>query len=197
MKSALVIGGGFAGCSAAHQLELQGGWDVTLVESASFLGAGVRTKWYGGHPYTYGPRHFLTRDERLFDFLHRYVPLRRLKHVFLTYVERDAQFFNFPIHVDDVELMPDRDQIKQEFAAIKSGVPASNVEEYWLGSVGPTLYDKFAKHYNQKMWQISNNRELDDAVPGVELQGGAAVRRPAGWISRCDFGLSVRAQWLR
>ncbi|NBO68725.1 MAG: FAD-dependent oxidoreductase, partial [Actinobacteria bacterium] len=36
MKTALIIGGGFSGCAAAHQLELLGGWDVTLVESASF-----------------------------------------------------------------------------------------------------------------------------------------------------------------
>ena len=43
MKTALVIGGGFAGCAAAHQLALMGGWDVTLVEALPYLGAGVRT----------------------------------------------------------------------------------------------------------------------------------------------------------
>ena len=37
MKNALIIGGGFGGCSAAHQLELKGGWDVTLVEAAPFF----------------------------------------------------------------------------------------------------------------------------------------------------------------
>ena len=36
-KTALIIGGGFAGCSTAHQLALQGGWDVTLIEKSSFL----------------------------------------------------------------------------------------------------------------------------------------------------------------
>jgi UDP-galactopyranose mutase len=178
MKSALIIGGGFAGCAAAHQLALQGGWDVTLVESAPFLGAGVRTKWYGGHPYTFGPRHFLTREERLFDFLNRYVPLRRLKHVFLTYVERDAQFYNFPIHVDDIERMPDRDRIRRELAEVKTGESANNVEEYWLGSVGPTLYEKFAKHYNHKMWQIEDNRLLDDAVPSWTSKGALLYEGP-------------------
>ncbi len=178
MKSALIIGGGFAGCAAAHQLELQGGWDVTLVESAPFLGAGVRTKWYGGHPYTFGPRHFLTRDERLFDFLHKYVPLRRLKHVFLTYIEQDQQFYNFPIHKDDIELMPDRDKIKRELAETQSGQAANNLEEYWLGSVGPTLYGKFADNYNKKMWQIPDNRELDDAVPAWTSKGALLYDGP-------------------
>lgn len=60
MKRALVIGGGFAGCAAAHQLSLLGGWDIDLVERAPFLGGGVKTHWRGGHPFTFGPRHFLT-----------------------------------------------------------------------------------------------------------------------------------------
>ena len=47
MKKALIIGGGFAGCASAHVLALQGGWDVMLVERGPFLGAGVRTQWYG------------------------------------------------------------------------------------------------------------------------------------------------------
>ncbi|MBF0335577.1 MAG: methyltransferase domain-containing protein, partial [Alphaproteobacteria bacterium] len=34
MKKVLIIGGGFAGCSAAHLLTLQGGWDITLIDSA-------------------------------------------------------------------------------------------------------------------------------------------------------------------
>ena len=75
MKRALVIGGGFAGCSAAHQFALLGEWDVTLVEYSPFLGAGVRTQWYGGHPYTFGPRHFLTQNERVYQFLDQYLPI--------------------------------------------------------------------------------------------------------------------------
>ena len=33
MKKALIIGGGIAGCAAAHQLTLQGGWDIELAAS--------------------------------------------------------------------------------------------------------------------------------------------------------------------
>jgi len=171
MKTALIIGGGFSGCAAAHQLAIQGGWNVTLVESSGLLGAGVRTKWYGGHPYTLGPRHFLTRDVRLFDFLNKYVPLRRLKHVFQTYVEQDSEFYNFPIHVDDIARMPDSAKIKGELAAAKSGEQSENIEDFWMGSVGPTLYEKFGKYYNQKMWLVDDNHELDDAAPAWTSKG--------------------------
>ena len=115
MKNALVIGGGFAGCASAHVLDLQGGWNVTLVESAPFLGAGNKTQWYGGHPYTFGPRHFLTRNEDVFEFLNKYCPLRRCgEHIFLSYVESDEKFYNYPIHVDDIPLMPESNQILSE-----------------------------------------------------------------------------------
>ena len=116
VTTALIIGGGMAGCCAAHLLS-EKGIDVTLVERASYLGGGCKTFTYGGHPYTLGPRHFLTQDEKLFDFLNKYVPMRRIpEHEFLTYIEQDASFYNYPMHRDDVDLMPDRDIILDELA---------------------------------------------------------------------------------
>src|SRR5581483_9909239 len=168
VKTALVIGGGFAGCAAAHQLALLGGWDVTVVEALPYLGAGVRTQYYGGHPYTFGPRHFLTPMEHIYEFLNKYVPMRRCgEHQFLTYVEPDAEFYNYPIHKDDFVRMPENEQINKELGAInlaeiaklssaeiasmdrselmkRNGAKhAKNFEEFWIYSIGRTLYDKF------------------------------------------------------
>jgi UDP-galactopyranose mutase len=178
MKTALVIGGGFAGCAAAHQLALMGGWRVTLVEIQPFLGAGVRTQWHGGHPYTFGPRHFLTQDEKLFAFLDSYVPLRRCSgHEFLTYIEQDQAFYNFPIHRDDIPKMPDKDRIEAELGRVtlKGVAAAKNLEEYWISSVGQTLYGKFVEKYSKKMWLIDNNRQIEDfswSPKGVAIKNG-------------------------
>ena len=186
MKKALVIGGGFAGCAAAHQLVLQGGWEVTLIESASFLGGGNKTLWYGGHPHTFGPRHFLTQNEQVYAFLNEHCPLRRCNdHVFLTYVQQDDQFYNYPIHYDDVPRMPEADQIAQELAPImderkkmgkvEGAIAAKNLEEFWVASVGQTLYDKFIKSYSKKMWLVDDNRKIDDfgwSPKGVALKEG-------------------------
>jgi len=115
MKSALIIGGGFAGCAAAHQLELIGSWDVTLVEAAPFLGAGNRAKWFGGHPYTFGPRHFLTTYQETFAYLDPIIPIRKCpEHEFLTYVEHDNAFYAFPINMVDVRKLPDYPDINRE-----------------------------------------------------------------------------------
>ncbi|MFN8391620.1 MAG: FAD-dependent oxidoreductase [Bdellovibrionota bacterium] len=177
MKKVLIIGGGFAGCTSAHQLALQGkNWDVTIVEAGPFLGAGVRTFWFGGHPYTFGPRHFLTQNRRVYDFLNHFCPLRLCAdHQFLTYVERDNAFYNFPIHVDDIERMPDCDKIKEELRTVKGVANAQNIEDYWVGSVGQTLYDKYINQYSKKMWQIDDNKILDTfswSPKGVALKEG-------------------------
>jgi UDP-galactopyranose mutase len=201
VKKALVLGGGFAGCAAAHQLMLLGGWDVTLVEQAPFLGAGNRTMYYGGHPHTFGPRHFLTPWPEVFEYLNRYVPLRSCAdHQFLTYVEPDQRFYGYPIHADDLPEMPDAKQIESELSGVNMAAlarlspdelskldrkavrklnlaaDAKNFEEFWINSIGRALYEKFIDGYSRKMWMIDDNKEIDDftwSPKGVTIKEGA------------------------
>jgi UDP-galactopyranose mutase len=170
----LIIGGGICGCFAAHLLS-EKGHKTTLVEKAPLLGGGVRTFVHGGHPFTYGPRHFLTREEPLFDFLNKYVPMRKIpEHEFLTYVERDSEFYHYPIHNDEIDGMPDGKKIRDELKNVRVGEP-KNLEEYWEGAIGPTLYSKFVDGYSKKMWKVESNREIDDfswSPKGVAIKTG-------------------------
>lgn len=168
-----------AGCAAAHVLSQKEGWDTTLIERSGALGAGVRTMWYGGHPYTFGPRHFLTRNEKVFEFFNSYCPLRRCQdHIFLSYVEKDENFYNYPIHKDDIQRMPEASVINNELNKcnqLEALEAANNLEEYWITSVGPTLYEKFVKNYSKKMWQLEDNCKIDDfnwSPKGVALKEG-------------------------
>ena len=111
----LIIGAGPAGCAAVHKLSEINGLDITIIDKASHLGAGVRTNFYGGHPYTFGPRHFFTQNREVYDYLNSIVPLRDCgDHQFISYVEEDNAFYNFPIHMDDVRSMPDSSKIINE-----------------------------------------------------------------------------------
>ncbi len=181
MKKALIIGGGFAGCAAAHQFEIIGNWDVTIIEKNPFLGAGVRTQWYGGHPYTFGPRHFLTPYNEVYQYLHKIVPLRKCaEHEFLTYVEQDNDFYAYPINMQDVRKMPDYTEIKSEMdekkqEILKGELQANNLEEYWINSVGNKLFDKFIDKYNKKMWLVDDCKKIDTfnwSPKGVALKDG-------------------------
>lgn len=178
MKKVLIIGGGFGGCTSAHMLSQKTNYEITLIEASPFLGGGCRTKWYGGHPHTFGPRHFLTQNENTFNFLNKYLPLRRCNnHIFLSYVESDQEFFNFPIHKDDIPKMKESKGIQKELNEISTDKinEAKNLKDYWKASVGETLFNKFIDKYTRKMWKIEDCSEFDEftwSQKGVTLKEG-------------------------
>ena len=163
-KKVLIIGGGPAGCASANLLSELDNLDITLVEKNSFLGAGVRTFNYGGHPYTFGPRHFLTKNKDVYNYLNSIVPLRSCsEHIFLSYVEKDQNFYNFPLHYGDIKKMPESKTISKELKkkSLTKIKNSKNFEEYWINSVGKTLYSKVIENYTKKMWLIDDNKKLD------------------------------------
>ena len=162
MKKVLILGGGPAGCAAAHQLKIKGGYDILIIEKSSVLGGGCKTLTMGGHPYTFGPRHFITDKTYLFDFLNKYVPMRSCaEHEFKTYVENDDDFYSYPITEKDISRMPDFNKITEQRKIVIGAQNSKNLEEYWLNSVGEILYDKFIKNYNKKMWMVKSVSEID------------------------------------
>ena len=106
---------------------------ITLIERGNELGAGVRTYFYGGHPFTYGPRHFLTKKKETYDYLSKFLKLRNCNyHIFKSYVETDNQFYNYPINTKDLEKMPDKKKIKKEIKEAKGVSASKNLEEFWI-----------------------------------------------------------------
>ena len=192
VKKALIIGGGMAGSTAAIEMSKKTNWQTTLVEKSSDLGAGVKTNFKSGHPYTYGPRHFLSHNLEVFNYLDKIVPLRRCKeHQFTSFIEEDGNFYNYPIHEDDFARMPNEKEIRSEVSKLDKKYKdaefklthgeqnledsAKNYEDFWLKSVGPSLYNKFIKSYTQKMWQTNDNSEIDDftwSPKGVAIKKG-------------------------
>lgn len=109
MKKILIIGGGFAGCSSAEMLSKIPNTKITLIEKGNKLGAGVRTHFNGGHPFTFGPRHFLTTKIEAYNYLKKFLNLRNVNyHKFISYVRDDDNFYNYPLNFKDLEKMPDK-----------------------------------------------------------------------------------------
>lgn len=175
MKKAIVIGGGVCGATAAYLLAKEG-WQVKLFEKNDYLGGGIRTFFNGGHPYTIGPRPLYTPYEKVYKYLNEFIPVKPFKLFLNTYVERDGQFYSFPIHQDDIEQMPDKETIKKELATQAPITPEMNFEEYYTASVGKSLYDKFINEYSKKMWGVKSNTELTDfawSLKGMALKTGS------------------------
>ena len=177
MKKAVIIGGGFSGCTAANMLR-EKGFHITIVEGNNVLGGGCRTYFYHGHPYTYGPRHLLINIDEMhvWDYFSKYMTLRELMHHTMTYVSQDDSFHTYPIHYDEITEMSDKDKIYKELENRDNVADAEDFEEYWINSVGETLYNKFVHKYSEKMWQIKNTREIDEfsfSPKGAALKTGS------------------------
>ncbi len=164
--------------TAARELSKNKNLDISLVEKGKFLGAGVRTFFYGGHPYTFGPRHFLTHNKKIYQYLNKIVPLRKCSdHEFLTYVESDNQFYHYPLHVTDLKKMPDKKKIKKELKkrSLLKIKNSKNMEDFWINSIGKTLYNKTINTYNKKMWLVDSAKKIDTfnwSPKGATLKSG-------------------------
>ena len=59
---------------------------------------------------------------------------------------------------------------------VQGAVQANNLEEYWINSVGETLFNKFIKNYNKKMWLVDDCKKIDTfnwSPKGVALKEGS------------------------
>lgn len=168
---ALILGGGFAGTTTAYLLRREG-WEVTLVEKEPHLGGGCRTFFHAGHPFTYGPRLYYGYSAKVWEWMNRFVPIRRFPFELRTLAhepdDEARRFWSYPPHEDDLARYPRAAQSATERDALKSGpiwcangeAPA-DLHEYWLQRVGPTIYDMFVDHYSKKMWMVEDNRVFD------------------------------------
>ena len=94
-------------------------------------------------------------------------------------VERDDDFYAYPINMEDINRMPDNEKIKEEMkdkdgnknARISS---ATNLEEYWL-QCWEDIVLKIVKNYTKKMYcVISTVRYIQVVTQGVQIKEEAA-----------------------
>jgi UDP-galactopyranose mutase len=182
MKKAIIIGSGFSGSMFAMMLKKKN-WDVKVFDKASIAGGGVRTYYHGGHPYTYGPRHFIGPEENMpaFEFLNNIIPMRHLKKMNYSYQQKEDLFASYPMHLDDVKKFSDSEKIFEELNNLPKETKSKNFEEFWIGRVGKTLYERFNKYYNLKAWQLKTNTTMDYGFEAT------VKRKPLETESRYEF----------
>ena len=131
MKKAIVIGAGFTGCMFAMMLK-EKNWNVKVFDKSNLTGGGVRTFYHGGHPFTYGPRHFIGPESSIkaFEFLDKIVPMRHLKKMNLSYQQKDDFFANYPIFEEDLKKLSDSEQIFNELNNLPKETKAKNYDGY-------------------------------------------------------------------
>jgi UDP-galactopyranose mutase len=188
MKKAIIIGSGFTGAMFAKMLRDKD-WSVDVYDNSSIVGGGVRTFYHGGHPYTYGPRHFIGPETNMaaFEYLDKVVPMRHIKKINYSYQQNEDFFATYPMHQDDINKFEDSGKILKELSNLPKETKSKNFEEFWIGRVGKTLYEKFNKFYNLKAWQIDDNKKMDygfeATVKRKPLETGERYEFPEGYIN--------------
>lgn len=82
-----------------------------------------------------------------------------------SFIESESKLHRYPVHFEDVQKMPNKEQILSElsqnrdssFKLIPEAVPEigkAKFAEYFEATIGSTLYEKFMAQYTQKMWNI-------------------------------------------
>lgn len=171
-KSALILGGGVAGCAVAHFLK---SFDIetTIVNKHAKLGGLARTETYAGHPYEFGP-HVWFWPGGIEDPINKTIhelsegELFYINRRLFSYIESDKNYYRYPLHYDDIQSMPDSKQIYEEISAnrdldlklIAEKMPVigkAKFAEYFQAAIGKSLYSKFMKSYTHKMWNIDGD----------------------------------------
>ena len=137
----------------------QKNWQVTVIEKSKITGGGVRTFWHGGHPFTFGPRHFIGPENSMpaFEFLNKIIPMRHLKKMNYSYQAKDDFFAHYPIHIEDIKKLSDSEKIFKELDALPEESKASNFEDFWSISIGsPTLKPVLADLSEETIVEIQN-----------------------------------------
>jgi protoporphyrinogen oxidase len=141
--SAIVLGGGLSGCSAAYALA-QAGLHVSVVERAPALGGLAGSFEREGHFYPLGYHHILHRDRTLLYFLDRIGALervhwRRIRMLFRVggqcyNLANPVDFLRFPLNPVD----------KARFVALMLRAFAKSNWDDWLDKSAEDLIDAWA-----------------------------------------------------
>ena len=116
------------------------------------------------------------------------------------------KFLYYSIHEDDFSRMPDEKKIRFEVKGLEKKFKdaefkltqgeesleetAKNYEDFWLRSVGPSLYSKFIEGYTKKMWQTNDNTEIDDFTWSPK---GVAIKKGPKEVGHSHFCIPILA----
>ncbi|SFR67077.1 protoporphyrinogen/coproporphyrinogen oxidase [Halogeometricum limi] len=165
MPTITVIGAGMAGCSLGYLLD-QKGYDVTIVEKDQIGGLLREIEFDSGYHCDSAP-HLLFYDEEeeaiVGELFSEFTDLAEHEFYAATYPRGDlSDPHHYPVSKANIDKWDDADQIRDELDAAPGKKPEKFFEDYMLNQVGPTLYERYNKHYTKKHWGIDPQRITGD-----------------------------------
>jgi UDP-galactopyranose mutase len=152
----LIVGAGLFGSICAHELN-KAGHTCHVIEKRDHIGGNIYTRYSSEaacHEHVYGAHIFHTNSQKIWEYICRFAS-------FNHYVNRvkaiaGTSLYSFPINLFTIYQISGaktpsdaRRWLEAERQAIAS---PTNMEEYCLSVIGPTLYRLFIEGYTTKQW---------------------------------------------
>jgi protoporphyrinogen oxidase len=160
--SAIVIGAGPAGLTAAYLLASRG-WRVTVVEQESQVGGLARTVEYDGYRFDIGGHRFFTKVQAVSDLWRAMLGPEFLRRPRLSRIYYNGRFFHYPLRPVEAllglgvgnALLVLLSYLRRRLWPTR---PERTFEDWVSNRFGTRLYRIFFKTYTEKVWGIPCDR---------------------------------------
>lgn len=156
----LIVGSGLYGSVVAERIATLTGERVLVIEKRDHIGGNCQSKLdpeTGIEIHCYGSHIFHTSDERVWNYINRFVSLTDYRHHVQTMYK--GRVFPMPISLATINsfwgtaLSPNEAQLRIQHEIVEAGIKnPSNLEEKAISLIGKSLYEAFIKGYTAKQW---------------------------------------------
>ncbi len=190
-KTAIIIGAGPAGLTAAYELITRTNVRPIVLERSSYMGGISRTINYKGNRIDLGGHRFFSKSDRVMDWWLQQLPLDKdgdgaSEKVMLVRSRKSRiyflrKFFEYPIQLTTATLInlglwrTTRIGFSYLWNTIFPPKKVENLEEFFISRFGRELYLTFFKSYTEKVWGVPCN-EIS-AEWGAQRIKGLSVKK--------------------
>lgn len=155
-QTAVVIGGGPAGLTAAWELH-KGGRSVTVFEADDQVGGISRTVEYKGYRFDIGGHRFFTKVERVQQWWEEMLGEEFLVRPRMSRIYYNDKFFDYPLKPMNAlfglgPIEATRCMMSYAMAQLFPHPEEKNLEQWVSNRFGTRLYEIFFKTYTEKVW---------------------------------------------
>jgi protoporphyrinogen oxidase len=191
-KTAVIIGAGPAGLTAAHELVTRAGIRPIVLERSEYMGGISRTIRYKGNRMDIGGHRFFSKSDRVMNWWLAQMPMEQgdeAERIDLRMLTRSRksriyflrQFFSYPIQLtaDTLRKLGARQTVRIGCSYVYRTMfpikPVRNLEEFFINRFGRELYLTFFKSYTEKVWGVPCDKI--SAEWGAQRIKGLSIRK--------------------
>jgi protoporphyrinogen oxidase len=191
-KTAIIIGAGPAGLTAAYELITRSDIHPIVLERSTYMGGISRTVRHNGNRMDIGGHRFFSKSDRIMNWWQAQMPIEKnneAERIDLRMLLRSRRsriyflrkFFEYPIQLtwDTIRKLGLWRTARIGLSYLRSALfpikPVKNLEEFFINRFGRELYLTFFKSYTEKVWGVPCNQIR--AEWGAQRIKGLSIRK--------------------